>query len=152
MCAIVDANSWPEVFSPDRPAAAEAFYRWLTGGNGSVVLGGRLRGEVSSGRRRKEQIRQLLLSGVLVSIPDERVAKEENALEASRSCRSDDAHIIALARVGGARLLYSKDRELHADFTNRRLLAHGKVYSTQRGPRLTQDHRRLLREHRCPGR
>ena len=51
-------------------------------------------------------------------------------------CQSNDQHVIALAIVSGARLLYSNDRRLQRDFKDRRLIdPPGKVYSTRRGKR-----------------
>ena len=43
---------------------------------------------------------------------------------------SNDFHIIALAQLAGARMLYSRDRELHQDFRNSKLVdrPRGKVY------------------------
>ena len=50
----------------------------------------------------------------------------------NNSCSSNDAHVIALAQVSGARLLYSNDNDLQKDFDNYRLIRRprGKVYST----------------------
>ena len=169
MCAILDNNSWSEVFSRGKPpageaitvgsggrpassevfSAGEAFRDWLMRHRGFLVLGGRLRTEVTSGVKRKLQIQQLQLGGIVVPIPDAPVNEAETALVADGSCVSDDEHIIALAKVSGARLLYSKDGDLHSDFTNPRLLSRGRVYSTMRGPELTAGHKRLLKTHRC---
>ena len=149
MCAILDANSWPEVFSSDKPPAGEAFRDWLRRQRGFLVLGGKLRTEVTTGVKRKLQIQQLQLSGTVVPIPDAPVNAAETALKADGSCVSDDQHIIALAQVSGARLLYSKDRALHSDFTNPKILSRGKVYSTMSSTELTDSHRRLLKTHRC---
>ena len=41
------------------------------------------------------------------------------------NCASNDYHILALARVTGARLLYTQDRKLIADFKD---IVKGKVY------------------------
>ncbi len=44
-------------------------------------------------------------------------------------CKSNDPHIIALAKVSGARLLCSHDEALGSDFTNVKLIKpRGKVY------------------------
>ena len=63
------------------------------------------------------------------------------------SCRSNDQHIIALAHVGGARLLYSNDGDLHDDFDDKGLIDNprGKVYSTRKKKNFTRAHERLLR-------
>lgn len=66
--------------------------------------------------------------------------------------RSDDYHILALAQISKARLLYSSDRDLHADFKNKDLIDNpsGKVYSTKVEEYLANKHRELLRERPCP--
>ena len=64
-------------------------------------------------------------------------------LEAQQICRSNDAHVIALARVSGARLLFTNDRELQSDFKNRQILG-GNIYTTLRSENVTSTHRRLL--------
>ena len=54
------------------------------------------------------------------------------------SCTSDDPHVIALAQVSRARLLYSNDGDLQKDFKNKRLIdqPRGKVYSTIKNKKL----------------
>ena len=61
-------------------------------------------------------------------------------------CRSDDEHVVALALVSGARLLYTNDAALIDDFKNREVVAapRGKVYTTVKDDRVTKTHRRLL--------
>ena len=51
---------------------------------------------------------------------------------------SNDAHVIALAQVSGARLLYSNDSDLQDDFKDKSLIdsPRGRIYTTERGRRL----------------
>lgn len=59
------------------------------------------------------------------------VATETTKLKQSGLCKSDDAHILALARISRARILYSYDRALHRDFKNRALIhPKGQIYQT----------------------
>jgi len=53
-------------------------------------------------------------------------------------CRSDDIHILALARAGGARLLYTEDKDLKKDFKNKAIIddPRGKIYSGAKNKRL----------------
>ena len=73
---------------------------------------------------------------------EERSAKLRN----SSACVSDDEHVIALAQVSGARLLFSNDAELHKDFKSKELIVQprGKVYSTKEARDFTNAHQRLL--------
>ncbi len=79
-------------------------------------------------------------------VDDATVDEEARELESGNALRSDDAHIIALARVSGARLLYSNDHSLQQDFTDHRLVSNprGKVFSTRQTSALTSAHRNLL--------
>ena len=63
-------------------------------------------------------------------------------------CASNDSHIIALAQVANARMLYSRDQDLHQDFTNLALLdrPRGKVYPRNRS--LSESKRWLDRNRR----
>ena len=68
------------------------------------------------------------------------------AEELKNECVSDDQHIIALAQISGARLLYSHDGDLQEDFRNKELIdrPRGKVYSTKKTKNFTSAHRGLL--------
>ena len=68
----------------------------------------------------------------------DRFAADERSLWADPDLRSDDPHVLALARATGARLLHTGDRDLMADFKNKKFLAQprGKVYSTAANARL----------------
>ncbi|MDE0306934.1 MAG: hypothetical protein OXI87_18940 [Albidovulum sp.] len=50
----------------------------------------------------------------------------------SANCESNDQHVLALARISGARLLYTNDQKLMDDFKNTELVStpKGKVYRT----------------------
>ena len=148
MCAIVDANVAPEVFGVGRPAAGKKFFEWINKGSGRLVVGGELLKELdenSPGFR--EWFRQALLSGSLKEENDQKVNSRTESLRAVRTCRSNDPHIVALAQVSGARLLYSNDKELHQDFGNGDLIRNprGKVYSTLRSKDFKRSHKQLLR-------
>jgi hypothetical protein len=46
----------------------------------------------------------------------QRLQREQEHLDNLGACRSNDTHVLALARASGARLLFSRDQALHADF------------------------------------
>ena len=77
---------------------------------------------------------------------DETVDDHAAGLRGEGVCRSNDLHVIALALVSGARLLYTNDRALIDDFGNREIVARprGKIYTTARTAHVTDTHRRLL--------
>ncbi len=129
-----------------------------------MALGGKLRQELSDDGKNQNFMRiynQLGLNGRVKDIPDSIVDSEMETLEAQQICRSNDAHILALARVSGARLLYTNDQALQRDFNNPQIVSdpRGQVYTTllignrpyaaQRGEsKVTNTHRELPE---CPG-
>ena len=77
---------------------------------------------------------------------DEDVDARTDELRRRTVCTSNDEHVLALALVSGARLLYTNDEALIADFKNREIVANprGKVYTTAVNDDVTPVHRRLL--------
>lgn len=153
MCAILDANVAWQVFGTDRPAAGQAFFRWIDSGPGHLMVGGRLRRELDRSRAFQEWRLQAALAGRITLLNDEAVDGRARALERRNACRSDDPHIVAAAQVSGARLLYTNDADLQADFGDKALIdqPRGKVYSTRIHDDLTPTHRRLLGARRLCG-
>ena len=147
MCAIIDANVAHKVFGKDRPAAGEAFFDWLHSGSGSLIVGGKLLRELDGAGNVRDWLQQAVLKGQVKRCDDQEIDDMEKRLADEGSCKSNDPHVIALARIGGARLLYSDDRTLHEDFTNPNLIGNprGAVYSTMKSDKMTSGKRQLLR-------
>lgn len=147
MCAIVDVNVSHEVFGSGRPEAGERFFKWLNSGSMRLVVGRRLLDELKNGRA-QEWIRQAILAGTVRQETASTVDKREEILLQGERCRSNDTHVIALAQISGARLLYSNDKDLHADFKNKLLInePRGKIYSTNEDKSFTDSYARLLRD------
>ena len=144
-----------ELLDDSRSPAGQGFRRWLESPNGKLVLGGKLTQELGP-QRVQLLIRGLKLAGRLITIEDQKVERQAKKLTAlprgePGACKSNDHHIIALAQLSGARMLFSKDRDLHKDFKNKQLVDNprGKVYSTRDSQDFTRSRRELLRQHRC---
>ena len=146
MCAILDANVAAEVFRPNRPEAGVEFFNWIQDGIGRLVVGGKLLEELNRTSAR-EWARQALNAGLIRSVSASKVDTVTETLRNEDSCSSDDPHVIALAQVSGARLLYSNDKNLQRDFKNKTLIdsPRGKVYSTLKDQSFTNSHRKILR-------
>ena len=146
MCAIVDASVVHEVFQPGRSEAGAKFFDWINRGRGRVMAGGKLPEELSKTQSFLEWAREAVQSGRMERVDDGEVDALAARLRNGNRCESDDHHVIALARIGGARLLYSNDRDLQKDFKNRALIndPRGKVYSTSEKPDFEARHRKLL--------
>ena len=148
MCAILDTNVKGELAAPSGQAGA-AFYEWLVAGQGKIVVGGtKMRTElyVQPIKRDSGLIKELRRAGAIVEADDAAVDSASEILRRRGSCRSDDHHIIALAQISGARLLYTNEPKLHADFKNKGLIddPRGKIYETLRGKVFSMTHRGLL--------
>lgn len=156
MCAIVDANVRDEVFSQESQSdAGRFFYQWLMGeGGGALVAGGLLLEELSRSIKFQRVFSNRLLAGRARHIEKDVIETEVRDLRRLQDCSSDDEHVLALARVSGARLLYTNDRALQRDFRNQRLIndPRGRVYTTLRQRGVTKTHRDLLqRRDLCQG-
>ena len=160
MCAILDNDVAGQVFGADRPEAGRAFFDWLDSGRGRLVAGGKLLKELDKTRAFETWRQQAVLAGRFRLVNALAVEEQTRKLKQKSSCRSNDAHVIALALVSGARLLYSNDRELGDDFRDKKLIENppGKVYTTRRAKNAPPEfdntkfrprHRKMLDNSAC---
>lgn len=148
MCAILDNDVVHKVFGRNRPAAGKAFFDWIDSGGGRLVGGGRLFEELARNEKFRAWWQEATASGRVERVNDEEVEAETVRLAEQKACLSNDEHVIALAVIGGARLLYSNDRKLQCDF--KRLIDQPrKVYSTLRSDAFTKKKEKLLAESSC---
>ena len=145
MCAIVDVNLSYEIFGDNRPEAGERFLERLNSGTLRLVVSRKLLAELNYGKA-KQWVQQGISAGIVQQESTGTVDEREEQLSRDGNCLSNDIHVIALAQISGARLLYSNDRALHADFGNKLLIdrPRGKVYSTNERKDFTNAHERLL--------
>ena len=132
MCIIVDANRLGDFLAdPAKPDAAPV-RKWLDRGAGRIVYstGGAFAREI--GRRHRVRLQSWVQAGRASVIPASRFADDERRLGVLGSLRSDDPHVLALAREADVRLLYTNDPDLIADFKNKQIIdrPRGKVYSS----------------------
>ena len=149
MCAIVDANVVSEVFGSNLPPAGEKFFDWLNKGSGRLVVGGKLFEELKqSSTDFRLWGKEAQLAGKMRIVNESEVDARTEQIQNEGTIRSDDPHVIALAQVSRARLLYSNDGNLQQDFKNKSLIddPRGKVYSTSGGGSFQRSHDRLLKD------
>jgi hypothetical protein len=143
MCVIIDASVCGLVFGDPPAADYVAVLDWLTtkDQDGVLVVGGHLKEELFRSNRARRFVLELRRSKRASFVEDSEVQREQVVVQQALACASDDPHVIALARVSGARTLCAVDGPLEGDFTNTRLLCRppGRVY--KRSP----DHLHLLR-------
>src|SRR5436853_4523455 len=105
MCVIVDTNEAHRFFQRSPTSDYAPVIRWITTGSGRLRYGGKLKAELLHIQDAARLLRQWSAAGRAADEGDERVAAEERRVDALGVCRSNDLHVIALARVSGARVL-----------------------------------------------
>ncbi|MDD9962408.1 MAG: hypothetical protein OXU70_09995 [Gammaproteobacteria bacterium] len=128
---IVDANRLGR-FLADPPDEDVAPVRnWIESGKGRMVYStcGQFANEI--GGKARQRLGEYYRAGRARLISHEDFAEIEQGLRNDQRLRSDDPHILALARASGARLLFSGDHKLIQDFTSPQIInkPRGKVYS-----------------------
>lgn len=88
---------------------------------GKLYIGGKLKSEIPSGLQ--PWLAEGIRAGWIVNVPDGEVNQEESRLVDRHVLESNGYHIVALARVSGARVLISCDQALRQDFRNRSLIS-----------------------------
>lgn len=127
MTLIVDANCAGDAFcSPAKPDFVP-LVKALLEGRARLVVGGKLKREYQKNGVAWRMLKILDQAGRTKIESDAAVDNEEKNVKANYDLQSDDPHILALARVSGARLLCSRDQNLHHDFRN------GDIISAPRG-------------------
>ena len=154
MCAIIDAaNVGSELWDHKGNDAGQGFREAVDDGRIPLVSGGsKMSTEVAgSGQRMLTWFAELRRSGKLTMKDNHQVDGQEARLQAATpgttgACQSNDHHIIALAQVSGARLLYTNDSDLTQDFNDHHLIStpRGKVYSTSITSDFSLQRRNLL--------
>ena len=147
-CAIVDANAASEVFGDAPSEAGARFRRWINSGDGQLVSGGKLQKELcrASGTFRL-WVTAAQAAGQLIVVSAKELQSQIDYFEKHPNCRSNDAHVLALAMVRGARLLYTNDEALQQDFRDHTLINNprGRVFSTRVNRQFDRQKRELLR-------
>ena len=120
MCMIIDANRLGRFLGDPVHEDAAPIRAWLDRRGGRIVYstGGNFAREVGRGLRTK--LADYVRAGKAVLVPPDRFEDDEIALEPL--IRSNDPHVIALARATGVRLLYTGDGDLSSDFKDGRFI------------------------------
>ena len=144
MCVIIDTNIASAVFGKDGPESTKKLYDQIQSKTLKFVVGGLLTSELSY----QGVIQQEIQAGNCISIDKAKIAEELKQISKTNYFASNDQHIIALARVSGARLLCSHDKALHEDFKNKELINNprGNIYpaSEPADQQFKKKHRDLL--------
>ena len=115
MCIIVDTNKLKTFLADPPDDDAKPIRKWLDRGKGSVVYstGGKFGQEIQHPaiqHRAKAKLENYVRAGRAKLIPWCRFAADERYLKTRTDIRSDDWHVLALAREAGVRLLHGRQQ------------------------------------------
>jgi predicted nucleic acid-binding protein len=126
MCLIIDTCMLSAMLDDSDPMG-ELVLRWLLKDDGLLAQGGKLTAESNKVKKIQLTLRKLREAGRLFDANMRDPAAFDAALSRYRRlCRSNDAHVLAVAHVSGARTLATNDATLMHDFQNTKLLPHPK--------------------------
>ena len=149
MCVIVDNSVSHHVFTATPSEAAQQLLKWIDSGQSRFVVGGQLLHELKGNSTFRSWMNEALKRGTARRIGPAKVTARVRILRQNSQMRSNDTHVIALAQLSGARLLFSDDRALNRDFENTDLIhsPNGSVYTTlgDSAKSFTPEHAELLR-------
>lgn len=119
-CLIVNTNMlhWLTETSEDNSTIVIGF---LKNQRGKLYIGGKLKHEFPP--RLRSWLAEGIRAGWIVNVSDREVDQETACLLDRPELESDDHHVVALARVSGARVLVSCDGDLRDDFRDRNLIS-----------------------------
>ena len=134
MCMIVDTNKFGAVLADPVDADVQPIIRWLRRRRGNIVysLSGKYGNELNKSPNARSRLEQFKAAGFAHLVDGENLEKHSDLLLSTKNLRSDDPHVLALAIVSGARLLFTGDNRLMADFKDRDIIngsRRGKIYS-----------------------
>ena len=149
MCALVDTSVFHRVLRRNRDShfypIQDAFFGRSRNRQILIYGGVVFDREIRKDKEAASRLRELDSAGNARRIPTADIEKQIEDIKKAKTCKSNDPHIIALARLSGARVLCSYDGNLIADFTNAALLSpKGRVFKKP-------SHRHVLSKQ-CKGR
>jgi len=124
MCAILDSDVAHRAFGEahERTVAGKQFRQWVEGEKGCLVVGGKLKDELTASGKFLGWMTEMERQGHVILFDDKKVKSITKNLRNEGLCLSNDEHVIALAQFSGARLLYTGDKKLKKDFKNKNLI------------------------------
>lgn len=141
MCIIVDTNCLNDLNNPQNEDM-KPVRDWLKKHGSLIYTTGGKYGEELKHSAIKNQLVKWRQSNQFKQIKQKDKLEEQENQFKRMALKSDDPHILALAKVANVKVLVSQDIDLHADFTNPQIVG-GKVYQKAR-------HAHLLKKDTCP--
>ncbi len=142
MCIILDISCFHK-FKDDTNEDIKPVRKWFGRRNNKFVYAptNGFKSEWENSSERRNLLRQWRQAGKLKQENAEEVEKETKKLKSKT--KSNDPHIIALARIAKVNVLVSDDGNFQKDFKDKKLVENGSVYKNR-------SHQHLLRPDMCP--
>ncbi len=121
MCIIVDSNAAHQI--KNATSDGKPVRDWLLDprSQAGLVVGGKLTGELVRAGLERTMV-ELRRAARLCVVRDQDVTKAEQQIVSAGGCRSNDLHVVALARAAACQLIFTSDKLLHSDLKNRILM------------------------------
>ena len=136
MCVIVDMSVAKRVLldenDKDYDNLQEAIFSKNRIPSVIIIYGGKLTDEYIKAHNVYQIVLSLERAGKAHQKNYQAVSKETKLIKRNLSYKSDDEHILALARISGTRILASADNDLKSDFKDKNLISkpRGKIYGS----------------------
>ena len=137
MCMILDSNRWID-FS-NQKEDMKPIRKWLEKQNGKLVYSNYEPIQKELNYLKNNNLKAYYEAGKALFIPNEEVEKKVEEIKNKYQLRSNDIHILGLAKASNAKVLCTKDRKLHQDFKD---IIRGKIYQNKK-------HQHLLTPDLC---
>ncbi len=139
MCIILDTNFMRDYLRPTDDMTP--LRKWVEEKGGKIAYSPipSLMRELEHNPKMEAQLREYGRADRVKLIPSNDVLAEKKKVEKDGNLRSNDSHIIALAKVGKIKVLVSQDKQLGEDFKR---ICGGSIYKEKK-------HRNLLRDSLC---
>ena len=143
MCIIIDTNKIHDFLNDPSSEDMAPIHTWIDNRGGSFVYSadGQYGKELKSVKKR---LLEYARSGRARVFTETEITSEVDKVTRINKHKSNDIHILALARASGARLLYTGDKALMVDFKKKEIIdkPRGKIYSGS-------GHKSLLKKDLC---
>ena len=132
MCCIVDNSVVGELVSRRTPRS-KLFLKLQLARKIRIATCGELKKEYGKHQAAIDFFVRVRRNNLLDDIDDEQIDAEKDLVVKAAQPKSNDLHVLALARVSGARVIATDDRALQEDIGNKKLLdaPRGKVFSNE---------------------
>ena len=132
MCLIVDASVVNELVA-NKTKRSKVFLEFQSKRRIRIATCSDLKKEHKGNTAVIDFFRRIKQNNLLDDIDDEQIDAEKDLVAKAAQPKSNDLHVLALARISGARVIATDDRALQEDIGNKKLLdaPRGKVFSNE---------------------